>query len=63
MKKGDAFTRSLFNVPLEYANGSVQVDREGLKLNSSLQLLVCAYAVNELGRSMHSLKNTFLSSY
>jgi hypothetical protein len=39
MKKGDAFTPLLLNIPLEYfTEGGVQVNQEGLILNSTFQL-------------------------
>jgi hypothetical protein len=38
---------------LEYAIRRVQVNQHGLKLNSILQLPVCADDINILGKSIH----------
>jgi len=46
----------LFNFALEYAIRRVQVNRDGLKLNGTHQLLAYADDVNILARSMHTLK-------
>jgi hypothetical protein len=46
----------LFNFVLEYAIRTVQVNKEGLKLNGKHQLLVHAADVNLLGASVHNLK-------
>jgi hypothetical protein len=45
-----------FNFPLEYAIRRDQVNQNGLKLNSTHQLLVYADDVNILGRGVHTIK-------
>jgi len=54
-KQGDTLSPMLFNFALEYANRRVQVNRDGLKLNGTHQLLAYADDVNILGGSIHSL--------
>jgi len=44
------------NVALEYAIRRIQVDKDGLKLNGTHQLLVYADDVNVLGGSLHTVK-------
>ena len=56
LKQGDALTPMLFNFALEYAIRRVQVNRDGLKLNGTHQLLAYADDVNILAGSMHTLK-------
>ena len=57
LKQGDALSLLLFNFKaLEYAIRRVQVNQDGLKLNSTHQLLVHADDVNVLGGSVHTVK-------
>jgi len=56
LKQGDALSPKLFNFALENAIRRVQVNRDGLKLNGTHQLLAYADDVNMLGGSIHTLK-------
>jgi len=56
LKQGDALSPMLFNFVLEYAIRRVQVNRDGLKLNGTHQLLAYADDVNILAGSMHTVK-------
>jgi len=56
LKQGDALSPMLFNFALEYVIRRVQVNRDGLKLNGTHQLLPYADDVNILGGSIHTLK-------
>jgi hypothetical protein len=54
----DALSPLLFKFAIQYANRTVQVKQDGLKLNGTHQLLICADDVNILGRSAHTLKKS-----
>jgi hypothetical protein len=54
LKEGDALSPLLFNFALEYTIRRVQVNKDGLKLNGTHQLLF--YADNILGVIVHTLK-------
>ena len=56
--KRDALSPMLFNFALEYAIRRVQVNRDGLRLNGTHQLLAYADDVNILAGSMHTLKGS-----
>jgi hypothetical protein len=56
LKQGDALLPLLFNFTLEHAIRRVQANQEGLKLNSTQQLLVYADHVNLLGTDIHTIK-------
>jgi len=56
LKQGDDLSPLLFNFALEYANRSVQVNQDGLKLNGTHQLLVHDDDVDILGGSVSTVK-------
>ena len=56
MKQWDALSPLLFNFALEYAIRRVQVNKDGLKLNGTHQLLAYSDGVNMLGGSIHTVK-------
>jgi len=59
LKQGDSLSPLLFNFALWYAIKRVQINQDGLKLNSTFQLLVYGDYVNILGRSVPTIqKNT-----
>ena len=54
LKQGDAVSPMLFNFALEYTIRRVQVNRDGLKLNGTHQLLAYGDDVNILARSIYA---------
>jgi hypothetical protein len=54
--KRDVLSPLLFYFGLEYAVTMVQVNKNGLKLNGTHQLLVSADDVTVLGGSVHTIK-------
>ena len=56
LKQGDTLSPMLFNFALEYAIRRVLVNRDGLKLNGTHQLLAYADDVNILRGSIHTVK-------
>ena len=65
LKRLDALLLSLFNFALEYGIWSVQVNQDGLKLNVTHQLLVCAEEFNLLVGSVQTItkKHRSFNSY
>jgi hypothetical protein len=60
LKKGDALSPLLFNIPLDYAIRKVQTNQEALKLNGTHQILVYDDAVNILPGSIHTINTEAL---
>jgi len=56
LKQGDALLPLLLNFTLEYAIRKVQVNKEGLKLNGTHQLLVYADYDDILGGHIYTIK-------
>jgi hypothetical protein len=56
LQQGDTLLPLLFNFALEYAIRRVRVNQDGVKLNSTRQLLVYADDVNILGRSVRTIR-------
>jgi hypothetical protein len=61
LRQGDVLIPLVFNFASEYAIRRVKINRNGLKLNGTCQLLVYADDDNILGGSVHTIeKNTKL---
>jgi len=58
MKQGDALSPLLFNFALAYAIRRVQVNKDGLQLNDTHQLLVYVDDVNMLRVSVRTIKES-----
>jgi len=56
LKQGDVLLPLLFNFALECVVRKVYADQEGLKLDSTYQLLVYDDDFNVLGASIHTIK-------
>jgi len=56
LKQADALSSLLFSSALDYAFRRVQVNQDGLKLNNTHHLLVCADDVNILSGSVRTIK-------
>ena len=56
LKERDALSPLLFNLALEYAFRRFRVNQDGLKLNGTHQLLVCADDVNILGGGVRTVQ-------
>ena len=56
LKQGDVLSPLLFNFALECAIGRVEVNRDGLKLNGTHQVLFYVGDANMLGESIHIVK-------
>jgi hypothetical protein len=55
LKKGDGLLPLVFNFALDYAVRKVQVNEDGLKLNNTHELLLCAVGDNTLGGRVHTI--------
>ena len=56
LKQGDVLSPLLLNCALEYAVRRLQINRDGLKLNGTHQLLVYADSINILRGSVYTIK-------
>jgi hypothetical protein len=56
LKQGDALSQLHFNFASGYAIRRVQVNKDGLKLDGTHQLLLYADDFNLLGGSVHTIK-------
>jgi hypothetical protein len=61
LKQGGALSPLFFKVAVQTAITRVQVNEEGLKLNSAHQLLVYVDDINILGRSVHTTKTNVIA--
>jgi hypothetical protein len=62
LKQGDALSPMLFNFALEYAIRRVQVNRDGLKLNGTYQLVAYDVDVNITFVTLHIQKIPYRSA-
>jgi hypothetical protein len=56
LKQGDTHSPFLFNFALDCTITRVQVNQDGLKLNGTHHLVVCADDINILNGSVHTVK-------
>jgi hypothetical protein len=57
LQEGGVLLPLLFNYALEYAIRRIHVNQDGLKLNGTYQVLVCADVIYVLGESVHNIKS------
>jgi len=60
LKQGDTLSPLLFEFALDYAIMSFQVNKDGLKLNGTYQLLVYTNDINILGGFVYTIKTNKL---